>query len=121
MPGSFDDLGGVLAAANLLVDPSDESVSPRTLLQALGLGLPVVSCNLDTLRQTPALEAGTGLFVSPVDGAALTQAMLEMLSTPPSAGALAATRQRVLREYGSARMVGEHLQLFERLRGERTR
>ena len=116
MPGSFDDICDVLAAANLLVDPSGEATSPRTILLGAALGLPVVACNLETLRQTPALEAGTARFVSPVDAAALSQTMIEMLSTPPSAAALAATRQRVLQDYGTDRMIEEHLQLFERLR-----
>jgi glycosyltransferase involved in cell wall biosynthesis len=115
MPGSFDDLGDVLAAADLLVDPNGESTSPRTLLQAIALGLPIVGCNLETLRQTPALDGGTARFASPLEAAELRQAMLEMLIDPPSDEALAAVRQRVVREYGSDRMIDEHLQLFERL------
>lgn len=115
MPGSFDDLGDVLAAANLLVDPNGESTSPRTILQAIALGRPVVGCNLETLRQTPALEGGTARFASPLEAAELSQAMQEMLIHPPPGDVLAAVRQRVAREYGSDRMIDEHLQLFERL------
>jgi glycosyltransferase involved in cell wall biosynthesis len=115
MPGSFDDLGDVLAAANLLVDPCGESTSPRILLQATALGLPVVGCNLETLRQTPAVDAGTARFASPLEAAELSQAMLEMLIHPPPGEALAAVRQRVVREYGSERMIDDHLRLFERL------
>lgn len=115
MPGSFDDLGDVLAAANLLVDPRGESISPRILLQAIALGLPVVGCNLETLRQTPALEAGTARFASPLEAAELRQAMFEMLVHPPPGAVLTEVRQRVIREYGSERMIDEHLQLFETL------
>ena len=115
MPGSFDDLGDVLAAANLLVDPRGESTSPRTILQAIAMGLPVVGCNLETLRQTPALDAGTGRFASPLDAAELSQAMFEILNDPPPDAALAEVRQRVVSENGSERMINEHLQLFETL------
>jgi glycosyltransferase involved in cell wall biosynthesis len=116
MPGSFDDLGDVLAAANLLVEPSGESISPRVMLQAACLGLPVVGCNLETLRQTPLLDAGTARFASPDDVPALRRAMVEMLDNPPSADMLAAARQRVVRQYSSNRMIEEHLQLFDQLR-----
>ena len=123
MPGSFDDMSDALAAANLLVEPSAESASPRPLLEAIALGLPVVGCNLETLQQTPALEAGTARFAAPEDTAELSRAMLEMLAHPPAADALAAARGRALAEYGTSRMIDEHLQLFERLvqhrRGER--
>ena len=115
MPGSFDDLGDVLAAANLLVDPRGESTSPRTILQAIAMGLPVVGCNLETLRQTPALDGGTGRFASPLDAAELSQAMFEILNDPPPDATLAEVRQRVVCEYGSERMIDEHLQLFEAL------
>ena len=115
MPGSFDDIGDALAAANLLVEPSAESASPRTLLEAIALGLPVVGCQLETLQQTPALEAGTARFAAPDDTAALSRAMFDLLSHPPSADALAAARGRTLAEYGTSRMIDEHLRLFERL------
>jgi glycosyltransferase involved in cell wall biosynthesis len=77
--------------------------------------LPVVGCNLETLGQTPALDAGTARFASPLEAAELRQAMLEMLAHPPPGEALDAVRQRVVRDYGSERMIDDHLQLFERL------
>jgi glycosyltransferase involved in cell wall biosynthesis len=117
MPGSFDELGDVLAAADLLVEPSGESLSPRVMLQAACLGRPVVGCNLETLRQTPLLDAGTARFTSPDDASDLSRTIAEMLDDPPSAARLAVARQRVLQEYSSSRMIEEHLRLFERLRG----
>jgi len=117
MPGSFDDLSDVLAAADLLVEPGGESISPHVMLQAGCLQRPVVGCNLETLRQTPLLEAGTALFASPLDVAALRQAIVEMLDHPPSADTLAAARQRVVREFSSGAMLDEHLWLFEQLCG----
>ncbi len=123
MPGSFDDMTDALAAANLLVEPSAEPASPQHLREAIALGLPVVGCCLETLQQTPALEAGTARFAAPDDTAALSRAMLELLAQPPAADALAAARSRALAEYGTSRMIDEHLQLFERLvqhhRGQR--
>ncbi len=64
MPGSFDDLSDALAAANLLVEPDAEPTSPRLLLEAIALGVPVAGCHQETLQQTPALDAGTGRFAS---------------------------------------------------------
>jgi len=115
MPGSFDDLSDVLAAADLVVDPRGESTSPRILLQAMALGRPVVGCNLETLQQTPALAVGTARFASPLEAAELRQVIAEILAQPPTSGALSFVRQRVIREHGSDRVIDEHLQLFERL------
>lgn len=115
MPGSFDNLDDVLSAADLLVEPSGESVSPRVMLQAACLGRPVVGCNLETLQQTPLLSAGTARFASPHDAAALQDAMLEMLDQPPTADQLAAARAHVVRQSASGRMIEEHLQLFQQL------
>ncbi len=115
MPGSFDDLGDVLAAGDLLVDPRSESASPRILLQAMALGRPVVGCNLETLQQTPALAGGTARFATPLEAAELSRVMDEMLAEPPAAAALNTVRQRVVREHGSERVIDEHLRLFERL------
>lgn len=123
MPGSFEDSSGALAAANLLVEPSAEPASPQPLREAVALGLPVVGCHLETLQQTPAWDAGTARFAAPEDTAALSRAILDWLAQPPAADALTAARGRVLAEFGTARMIDEHLQLFEQLvqhrRGER--
>ena len=74
-----------------------------------------MGCHLETLQQTPAWEAGTARFAAPDDTAALSRAMLDLLAQPPAADALAAARGRALAEYGTGRMIDEHLQLFERL------
>ncbi|NLF68647.1 MAG: glycosyltransferase family 4 protein [Candidatus Anammoximicrobium sp.] len=115
LPGSFDNISDALAAANLLVEPSADPVSPQPLREAIALGLPVVGCHLETLQQTPAWEAGTARFAGPDETAALSRAMLDLLAQPPAADALAAARGRVLAEYGSSRMIDEHLHLFDRL------
>jgi glycosyltransferase involved in cell wall biosynthesis len=115
MPGSFDDISDVLAAANLLVEPGAEPASPRTMLEAIALGLPVAGCHLETLQQTPALDAGTARFAAPDDTAALTRTIQDLLSCPPPADALSGARCRVLAEYGLIRMIDEHLELFQRL------
>lgn len=115
MPGSFDDLDDVLSAADLLVEPCGESLSPRVMLQAACLGRPVIGCNLETLQQTPLLAAGTARYASPQDPAELSRALLEMLKHPPGTDQLAAARELVVRNHASGRMTAAHLQLFEQL------
>jgi glycosyltransferase involved in cell wall biosynthesis len=115
MPGSFDDLDDVLSAADLLVEPCGESLSPRVMLQAACLGRPVIGCNLETLQQTPLLAAGTARYASPQDPAELSRTLLEMLKHPPGTDQLAAARELVVRNHASGRMTAAHLQLFEQL------
>ncbi len=114
MTGSFDELDGVLHAADLFVLPSHEEGIPPALLTALAVGVPVLVTDSPGRRE---LLAGgeLGRIVTPRDSQALGAAMVQTLKEPRTAASLAAGRRRIEQQFSSARMAAEHLQLFERL------
>jgi len=97
-----------LAGADLYVFPStgDEGL-PLALLEAMGLGLPVVASRVSGV--TDALRDGReGLLVPPGDARALAGAMAALLEEPDRARSLGrAARERCLAEFSAARMLAD--------------
>jgi len=115
MPGTFEDVDGVLKAANVFVHPSDEPGIPRSLLEAIAAGLPVVATETpDLCRHEGITGAHTGL-ASPGEVRALSDAVIRVLDQPPSDETLRAARKRILQQHSTIRMVKDHLQLFKQL------
>jgi glycosyltransferase involved in cell wall biosynthesis len=119
LPGLFEDLGEVLHAADLYVDPGEDAGLPAPLLEALAAGVPVLA----TRTREPLLQASrlTAAAWVPREGVAFGDAMLRVLAAPPAPDLLAETRSRVLRHFSLNRMLDEHLDLFERLVWEKAR
>jgi glycosyltransferase involved in cell wall biosynthesis len=117
LPGSFDSVDDVLAAADLFVLPSDSEGLSQALLEGMAVGLPVVATDIP--GNSDVIHNGVeGLLVPPRDVAALTAAIERILSEPQRAAELgAAARQRVEDCFSLERMVDMHLALFERLLG----
>ncbi|MEO3776372.1 glycosyltransferase [Micromonospora sp. B11E3] len=58
LAGEVDDIGAVLAAADVLLLPSLREGLPGVVLEALAVGVPVVSSDLACLRELAALVTG---------------------------------------------------------------
>lgn len=81
--GHREDMGDVLAAADLFVMPSLWEGLPGALLEAMAMGLPVVASALPAFRE--ALPPEGGILVPPGDVEALTQAVLAIAENPTRA------------------------------------
>ncbi len=79
--GHRSDVPDLLAAADVFVFPSVYEGLGGALIEALGLGLPVVVSDLPALREV-VIEGENGLVVPPADPDALTAALLELLDDP---------------------------------------
>jgi glycosyltransferase involved in cell wall biosynthesis len=102
----------LLAAADVLVTPSPEG-SPHALLEAFGAELPTVALDVSVNRWL-VVDGREGLLTPPGDPAAISAAILRFLEHPELAAQCgAAARIRADREFSLARMVDEHLALFE--------
>ncbi len=117
LPGTFDNIDDVLAAADLFVLPSESEGLSHSLLEAMAAGLPIVasdiSSNAEAIRDH--LE---GLLVPPHDCDALAAAIERIFTDPQQATELgAAARRRAENSFSLKQMVGAHLALFERLMG----
>jgi glycosyltransferase involved in cell wall biosynthesis len=115
MPGSFEDVDGVLKAANVFVHPSDEPGIPRALLEAVAAGIPVVASETADLLRHQGFAGIHAELVSPTDATALSDAVIRVLDRPPARETLQAARRQILQQHSTSRMVEGHLQLFERL------
>jgi len=117
LPGSFDNVDDVLAAADLFVFPSESEGLSHALLEAMAVGLPVVASDIPGNAQ--AVRDGVeGLLVPPRDVAALAAAIEKILADPYRASLLgAAARLRVEECFSLDRMVDAHRDLFARLTG----
>ena len=120
LPGAFDDLDGLLPAADLFVSPARDTGAPLALLEAMAAGLPVVAT--DTAGHRELIEHDRhGLLVPAYNSGALAGAVRRVLSDPELASRLgSAARDRVRQDYSLARCAAEHRDLFERVIAEKS-
>ena len=92
--GSLDDVRPALAAANLYVLPSYREGMPRTILEAMAMGRPVVTTDVPGCRQTVS-DGVTGLIVPPRDTAALADALRALADDPDRRAAMGCEARKV--------------------------
>jgi len=96
--GALDDVRPAIAAAHVFVLPSYREGCPRTVLEAMAMGRPVITTNVPGCRET--VEDGvSGILVPKQDAAALARAALhlsadEMFRRKAATQALRTARQK---------------------------
>jgi glycosyltransferase involved in cell wall biosynthesis len=100
LTGWIDDVAGFLATGDIFAFPSHQEGFPLTLLEAMSVGLPVVSTEID--GPVEILKDGVnGRLVPDDDPDRLAEALGELISDRDAArGYGAAARQLVLDDYG---------------------
>ncbi len=112
--GMFDDVEGLLAAADVHVAPAADG-SPQAIVEAMAAGVPSVAIDVPVNRWLLGADAA-GLLVPPDDTTALAAAMIRLLDDPALAARLgAAGQQRAETEFDLGKMIEGYLELFERL------
>jgi glycosyltransferase involved in cell wall biosynthesis len=76
--GQRDDVGELLAAADLFVNPSMTEAMPNTVLEALSVGTPVIATDAGATDEL-ILNEQTGLLIPPGDVGAIVDAMTSLL------------------------------------------
>ncbi len=92
--GALTDVRPAIAAAHVYVLPSYREGTPRTVLEAMAMGRPVITTDVPGCRET-IVDGESGFMVPVRDTEALTQAMQRFLADPglvPTMGALARIR-----------------------------
>lgn len=105
--GYQPDALSVLATASIALCPSvEQEVLPTTILEAQGMGIPVVASRIGGI---PAIvhDRATGLLVPPGDVTALADALSAVLDNPLLADSLGEQGQRLVREGYTFEHVGE--------------
>ena len=114
LPGTFDNVTEILAAADLFVLPSYAEGLSLSLLEAMAHGVPVVASDVPGNRQVIS-SPEEGLLVPPRDVDTLAHAMLEVLDAERAESLGHAGRRRVAAAFSLDRMADEHLALLERV------
>jgi glycosyltransferase involved in cell wall biosynthesis len=110
--GSYDDVPGLLEAADLFVLPSRSEGQPNAVIEAMAMGLPVVASRVGGVPEV-ARHAREALLVDPDAPELLARACLEVLSGPDLAARLGgAGRERARAEFGLPTMLRRYEDLY---------
>ena len=113
--GYRDDRIALLKGFDVFVLPSALEGTPRCLLEAMAVGVPVIGSDIPGCR-TLISEGGTGLLFRVGDVAGLTQALRKLLADAPQGAAQAqAARSLVRTQFSAAAMAAGYTKLYQRI------
>ncbi len=113
--GTRQDVPLLISFMDLVVHPSLEEGFSNAILEAMAAGKPVVATavggNLEAV-----VHGETGILVGPADPVSLAAAINHFLENPQLRSSMGeAGRQRILKRFDLARMIGETETLYEEL------
>jgi len=119
--GWRDDIAACLNAMDIFVQPSLSEAFSQVLVEAMGVGLPVVATDVGGAREV--VESGVnGWLVKPDNVPTLQEHILELCSDPAGREQLGTCgRQSVAERFTNENLVFRHLLLYERWMNERDR
>lgn len=110
--GERDDVPGLMAAADLFTLPSHREGMPRSIIEAMMTGLPVVATDIRGSREE-VVPGETGLLVPVADAAALADALRALAEDPAARAAMgAAGRRRALELYDETKVIARQIALL---------
>jgi glycosyltransferase involved in cell wall biosynthesis len=115
LAGLRRDVPQTLAASDIFVlATTDGEGLPITILEAMSSGLPVVASDVTGVREE-VLHGETGLVVPPRDPLALSEALLQLLTSEESANAMGERgRERIEEHFTLERMARQTAAVYER-------
>ena len=106
--GALPDVGPRLAGCRIYVLPSYAEGRPRSVLEALSTGRPVITCDSPGCRET--IEDGVqGLLIPSKDASALASAILELLRNPERTETMAVEARRLAERVYDVRKVNAQM------------
>jgi glycosyltransferase involved in cell wall biosynthesis len=102
--GALEDVRPAIAAARVYVLPSYREGTPRTVLEAMAMGRPVITTDVPGCRET-VRNGVNGLLVPPGNAAALADAMCRFIVEPALAPAMGVQGRAIAEQRYDARRV----------------
>ena len=96
--GAVDDVRGEIAASHVFVLPSYREGTPRTALEAMAMGRPVITTDVPGCRET-VVDGENGLLVPARDAEMLARALADILAPDQRVRMAAAALTRVRTRY----------------------
>lgn len=113
--GLVEDIPAVMSAIDVFVLPSYREGMPRTIIEAMASGKPVVATNIRGCREE-VVPGATGLLVPPKDAAALASAITNVLSDAALARRMGeAGRRRATELYNERLVIDRQLHAYDRI------
>lgn len=113
--GFIEDVASVMPAMDVLALPSYREGMPRTIIEAMACGKPVVATAIRGCREE-VVHGVTGLLVPPKDATALGQAIIHLLSNPTTAARMGAEgRKRAMELFDERQVLERQIQVYDRL------
>jgi glycosyltransferase involved in cell wall biosynthesis len=110
--GHRRDIADLLRAADIFTLPSHREGMPRSIIEAMMVGLPVIATNIRGSREE-VVAGETGLLVPVADKQALADAIGQLASDPARRHTLgAAGRRRALERYDEAKVIARQMRLL---------
>jgi len=110
--GERDDVPELMAAADLFTLPSHREGMPRSIIEAMMSGLPVVATDIRGSREE-VIDGQTGLLVPVADAGALAAALATLAADPARCAAMGtAGRTRALDLYDEHKVIARQLDLL---------
>ncbi len=95
--GKLSDVRPVIAACSVYVLPSYREGTPRTVLEAMAMGRPIITTDAPGCRET-VVDEGNGFLVPVKDVNALVQAMQRFINEPMLIGRMGARSREIVEE-----------------------
>ena len=106
--GEVDDVRDILGRSDVVVLPSYREGVPRSVLEAMAMGKPIITTDVPGCRET--VEQGkNGLLVPPKDADALRLAMEHMMAHPDIRMEMGKESRRIAEERFDVRRVNEKI------------
>lgn len=102
--GKLDDVRPALAKAAVYVLPSYREGTPRTVLEAMAMGRPIVTTDVPGCRET-VVDGVNGFLIPPQNPSALARAMERFIEDPALVGRMGRESRRLAEEKYDVRKV----------------
>jgi glycosyltransferase involved in cell wall biosynthesis len=113
--GLRNDVPRILRALDVFVLPSWREGMPRSIIEAMAVGLPVVATDIRGCREE-VVHGETGLLVPPRDPMKLAEAMLLLLTDQASASRMGSLgRARALNCFDEDAVIQRQIEAYDRL------